>query len=64
MVTSQARFKWADDKLISLIKSLQEFKSSMEFSNPRSNDDKVKLFENVKKSLAEIYEDERLILLQ
>ena len=27
MVTSQARFKWTDDKLINLIKCLQEFKS-------------------------------------
>ena len=28
MVTSQARFKWTDDKLINLIKCLQEFDSS------------------------------------
>ena len=25
MATSQARFKWTDDKLISLVKCLQEF---------------------------------------
>ena len=28
MTTSQARFKWTDDKLINLIKGLQEFDSS------------------------------------
>ena len=28
MATSQARFKWTDDKLTNLIKCLQEFKSS------------------------------------
>ena len=36
----------------------------MEFRNCDSNTDKVKLYESVWKSLAEIYEDERLILLQ
>ena len=41
-----------------LIKCLQEFKSSMEFRNCDSNTDKVKLYESVWKSLAEIYEDE------
>ena len=57
MVTSQAFFKWTDGKLISLIKCTQEFKSSMEFKNCGSNADKVKLYENVKKSQEEIYED-------
>ena len=28
MATSQARFKWTNDKLINLTKYLQEFKSS------------------------------------
>ena len=28
MMTSQARFKWTDDKLINLIKYLQEFDGS------------------------------------
>ena len=28
MATSQARFKWTDDKLINLIKCLQEFTNS------------------------------------
>ena len=32
MVTSQARFKWTDEKLINLIKRLQEFKTSMEIA--------------------------------
>ena len=45
MVTSQAHFKWTDDKL------LQEFKCSMEFSNCDSKADKVKLYESVRKSL-------------
>ena len=58
MATSQARFKWTDDKVINLIKCLQEFKSSMEFRNWDSNADKVKLYESVRKGLAEIYEDE------
>ena len=58
MTISQARFKWTDDKLSNLIKCLQEFKSSMEFRNYDSNADKVKLYESVRKSLAEIYEDE------
>ena len=59
MATSQARFKWTDDKLINLVKYLQEFKSSMDFKNCDSNADKVKLFESVKKSLTKIYEDEQ-----
>ena len=59
MATSQVRFKWTDDKVINLIKCLQEFKSSMEFRNCDStNAVKVKLYESVRKSLAEIYEDE------
>ena len=58
MATLQARFKWTNDKLINLIKCLQEFKSSMEFRNCDSNDDKVRLYESVRKSLAEKYEDE------
>ena len=57
MTTSHARFKWADNKLISFIKCLQEFKSSMEPRNFDSNADKVKLCESVRKRLAETYED-------
>ena len=45
MATSQARFKWTDDR------RLQEFKCSMEFRNCDSNADKVKLYESVRKSL-------------
>ena len=52
-------FKWIDDKLINLIKSSQEFKCSTEFRNWNSNADKSKLYESVRKGLAEIYEDER-----
>ena len=51
MATSQARFKWTDDKLTNLIECLQEFKSSMEFRNYDSNAEKVKLYESVRKSL-------------
>ena len=58
MATSQARFKWTDNKLINLIKCLQEFKSSMAFRNCDSNANKVKLYESVRKNLAAIYEDE------
>ena len=58
MATSQARFKRIDDKLINRIKCLQEFKSSMEFRNWDSNADKFKLYESVRKGLAEIYEDQ------
>ena len=58
MATSQARFKWTDDKFVNLITCFQEFKSSMEFRNCDSNTDKVKLYEIVRKSLAEKYEDE------
>ena len=47
MATSQACFKWTDDKLINLTKCLQEFKSSMEFRNSDSNADKA----SVRKSL-------------
>ena len=57
-VTSQARFRCTDDKLVNLVKYLQEFKSSVEFTNCYSNADKVKLYESVRKSLAEIHEDE------
>ena len=56
MGTSQARFKQTDDKLINLIKCLQEFKSSTEFRYCSSNADKVKLYESVRKALAD--EDE------
>ena len=58
MATSQARFKWTDDKLTNLIQCLHECKSSMEFRNCNSNADKVKLYEGLRKSLAEIYEYE------
>ena len=58
MATSQACFKWIDDKLFNLIKCLQEFNSFMEFRNRDANADKVKLYESVKKGLAEIYENE------
>ena len=58
MATSQARFKWMDDKLINLTKCLQKFKSSMGFINLDSNADKVKLYESVGKGVAEIYDDE------
>ena len=51
MTTSQARFKWTDDKHINLIKYLQEFKNSMEFRNCDSDANKVKLYESVRKSL-------------
>ena len=51
MVTSQAHFKWTDDRLIYLIECLQEFKGSMEFRNFDSNADKVKLYESMRKSL-------------
>ena len=53
MVTSQARFKWTDGKLINLIKCLQELKSSMEFRNYDSSADKVKLYKSARISLAE-----------
>ena len=49
--TSQARFKWTDDKHINIIKCFQEFTSSMEFRNWDSNADKVKLYELGRKSL-------------
>ena len=58
MEALQARFKQTNNKLINLIKYLQEFKSSTEFRNCNSNADKVKLYESVRKGLAEIYEDE------
>ena len=51
MTTSQTFFKWTDDKLINLIKCLQEFKNSMEFRICDSNADKVKLHESVRRSL-------------
>ena len=51
MTTSQARFKWTDDKHINFIKYLQEFKNSMEFRNCDSDANKVKLYESVRKSL-------------
>ena len=50
-------FKWTGDKL-NPVKCLQEFKSSMKFRNCDSNPGKVKLYESVRKSLVEIYEDE------
>ena len=58
MTISQASFKCNDVRFISTIKCLQEFKSSMEFKNWDSNADKVKLYESVRKGLAEIYEVE------
>ena len=58
MAISQASFKCNDVRFISTIECLQEFKSSMEFKNWDSNADKVKLYESVRKGLAEIYEVE------
>ena len=58
MATLQASFKWTHDKQINLIKCLEEFKSSREFRNCNSHPDKVKLYENVRKDLADIHEDE------
>ena len=52
MATSQARFKWTDDKLINLIECLQEFKGSMGFRISDPNADKVKLYKNVRKILS------------
>ena len=43
ITSSQARFKWTDDKDINLTECLEEFKSSMKFKNCESNTDKVKL---------------------
>ena len=40
--TSQARFKWTNDKLINPVKYLEKFKSFMEFRNCGLNEDKVK----------------------
>ena len=47
MATSQACFKWTDEKFINLIKWLQEFKISMEFRNCDSNANTFKLYESV-----------------
>ena len=55
MATSQARFKWTDDKLTNLIKYLQEFKNSIEFRNYESNAEKVILYEGVRKKSKQIY---------
>ena len=37
MVILQVHFKWTDDKLIIVVKYLQEFKNSLEFRNCNSN---------------------------
>ena len=58
MATLQASFKWTLDKQINLIKCLEEFKSFREFRHCNSHPDKVKLYENVRKDLADIHEDE------
>ena len=58
MATTQPRFKWSDEKVRNLIRCLQEYKSAMEFKNCDSNADKVKQYEAVRKSLAEIYQDD------
>ena len=49
--TSQARFKWTNDKLINPVKYLEKFKSFMEFRNCGLNEDKVKRYESVRKTL-------------
>ena len=56
MATS--RFRWEESKIENLIKCLLEYKTCMTFRNCDWNADKVKLYENVRKSLAKIYEDE------
>ena len=56
MATS--RFRWEESKIQNLIKCLLEYKTCMAFKNCDWNADKVKLYENVRKSLAKIYEDE------
>ena len=42
MVTSQTRFRSTDNKLINLMKCLQEFKNSMQLTNCDSNNNKDK----------------------
>ena len=52
------RFRWEESKTENLIKCLLEYKTCMALQNCDWNADKVKLYENVRKSLAKIYEDE------
>ena len=56
MATS--RFRWEESKIENLIKCLLEYKTCMAFKNYDWIADKVKSYENVRKSLAKIYEDE------
>ena len=55
--SSKPRFKWNDgDKIDNLLMALQNYKSTMEFSNVDFNSDKPKQYEAVRRTLALIYE--------
>ena len=57
-ILHEPRFRWEESKIENVIKCLLEYKTCMAFKNCDWNADKVKLYENVRKSLAKIYEDE------
>ena len=55
------RFRWVvndnDEKVVNLMKCITHCKTVMEFDNRDFNADKVKLYEEVRKLMAKIYEE-------
>ena len=65
IIDCKQRFVWdEDEKVDNLICCLANYKSQMEFSNKDFNADKVKMYEEVRKSTVRIYVEKRLIFSQ
>ena len=62
------RFRWVvndnDEKVVNLIKCITHYKTVAEFDSRDFNADKVKLYEEVRKLMAKIYEETLLCLVQ
>ena len=66
-VIVQRKIKGSDglyEKGVNLIKCITHYKTVMEFDNRDFNADKVKLYEEVRKLMAKIYEETLLCLVQ
>ena len=58
------RFTWNGDKVLSLIESTCHFKVLMEYINVDFQADKPKMYEAVRKSLADKYENENISIFR
>ena len=51
-----------DDKVVNLIKCITHFKTVMQFDKRDFNADKVKMYEEIRKLMAKIYEETSALL--